>query len=161
MNTKILVPLKRHDRLEEIIPYIEKVAQPGASVLLLVRSPVSGLKWLQAYCGIAQWGLERNLALQRMIESYSLKTRAQLTERRVFQTCGALHGLAMKIGVEVYAGSLRKALQRFANDREAPLVIMQPGIGQRLVSFLQKVSSKGWVAARSFSSSVLLFHART
>ena len=46
---KILVPLKRHDQIEEIMPYIEKVAEPGAGVVFLVHHPVSGFKWLQAY----------------------------------------------------------------------------------------------------------------
>ena len=53
---KILVPLKKHDRIEEIVPFIEKVAEPGAGVVFLVHHPVSGFKWLQAYCGIAQCG---------------------------------------------------------------------------------------------------------
>jgi hypothetical protein len=33
MAEKILVPLNRHDRVEEVIPYIEKVTQPGMSLL--------------------------------------------------------------------------------------------------------------------------------
>ena len=48
MAAKILVPLKKHDRVEEIVPYIEKVAEPGASVVFLVHHPVNGFKWLQA-----------------------------------------------------------------------------------------------------------------
>ena len=161
MNNRILVPLKKHDRLEEIVPYIEKVAQPGASVVFLIRHPVSGLKWLQAYCGIAQCGLEKNLAVRRMIESYSVKTRRQLLERRVFQTCGALHDMAMNIAVDVYTDSLRKALRSYANRGDAPLVIMQPGMGQRLVSFLQGAVSLRWMFAKPFPRSVMLFHAGT
>jgi hypothetical protein len=42
MAEKILVPLKRHDRVEEMIPYIEKVTQPGTSVVFLVHHPASG-----------------------------------------------------------------------------------------------------------------------
>lgn len=161
MNNKILVPLKRDDRLENIVPYIEQVAQPGASVVFLIRHPVNGLKWLQAYCGIAQCGLENSLAVRRMIESYSLKTRKQLTERRVFQTCGALHDMGLNIAVDVYADSLRKALRSYANRADAPLVIMQPGIGQRIVSFLQGVVSIRRMVAKRFSSPVILFHAGT
>jgi len=161
MNNRILVPLKKHDRLEEIVPYIEKVAQPGASVVFLIRRPVSGLKWLQAYCGIAQCGLEKNLAVRRMIECYSLKMRRQLFERRVFQTCGALHDMALNIAVDVYTDSLRKALRSYAHRGDAPLVIMQPGIGQRIVSFLQGAVSVRRMAAKPFSPSVMLFHAGT
>ncbi len=38
MAEKILVPLKRRDRIEEIIPDIEKVTQPGVSVVFLVHA---------------------------------------------------------------------------------------------------------------------------
>ena len=159
MNNRILVPLKKNDRLEEIVSYIEKVARPGASVVFLVRHPVSGLKWLQAYCGIAQCDLEKNLAVRRMVESYSLKTRRQLAERRVFQTCGALHDMVLNIAVDVYTDSLRKALRSYAHRGDAPLVIMRPGIGQRIVSFLQGAVSMHRMLANPFASSVMLFHA--
>jgi hypothetical protein len=161
MNDKILVPLKKHDRIEEILPYVEKVAEPGASVVFLVHHPGSGFRWLQAYCGIAQCGLEKTLAVRRMIESYSLKTRMQLAERRVFQTCGALHDMGLNIAVDVYTDSLRKALRSYANRGDAPLVIMQPGLGQRIVSFLQGAVSIQNMLANPFSSSVMLFHADT
>ena len=59
MAEKILVPLKRHHRVEEVVPYIEKVTQPGTSVVFLIHHPVTNFKWLQAYCGIMQCGLEK------------------------------------------------------------------------------------------------------
>ena len=61
MATKILVPLKKHDRLEEIVPYIEELAEPGVSVVFLVRHPVSGFKWPAGVrCDITMW--DRDLA---------------------------------------------------------------------------------------------------
>jgi len=134
MATKLLVPLKKHDRIEEIVPYIENVAGPGVSVVFLIHRRVSGLKWLQAYCGIAQCGLEKTLAVRRMIESYSLKTRVELARRRVFQTCEALHETGVKISVDVYTGSLRKTLKSYANNGDAQLLVMWPGVGQRIMS---------------------------
>ena len=49
MTEELLVPLKKHDRIDDLIPYIEKVIQPGVTVVFLVHHPVNGLKWLQAY----------------------------------------------------------------------------------------------------------------
>lgn len=37
MATQILVPLTRHDRIEEIIPYVDDIAQPGIKVVFFVR----------------------------------------------------------------------------------------------------------------------------
>jgi hypothetical protein len=88
---QILVPVKRRDRIEEIVPHIEKVAEPGGSVVFLIHHPVSGFKWLQAYCGIAQCGLEKTLAVKRMIESYSLARIVQRPTGLKHATLGQLH----------------------------------------------------------------------
>jgi hypothetical protein len=158
MAEKILVPLKRRDRIEEIIPDIEKVTQPGANVVFLVHHPVKGFKWLQAYCGIAQCGLEKTLTVRRMIESYSLKMRRQLAQRRVFRTCAALHSMGVNITVDVYTGSLRRTLRSYASNGDAQLLVMRSGIGQRIMSFLQGIDVIGTIFRRPTTSSVLLLH---
>ena len=158
MNKKILVPLKKHDCVEEIVPYIEKVAEPGASVVFLVHHPVNGFKWLQAYRGIAQCGWEKQLTVRRMVESYSVKTRIQLAQRRIFKICAALHDMGLKFTVDVYTGSLRNTLRSYVSDGNAPLLVMQPGFGQRIMSVLHGAVSVSSVFSRSFSSSALLLH---
>lgn len=155
MIAKILVPLKKHDRIEDIFPYIEQVNHPGVSVVFLVHHSVNGFKWLQAYCGIAQCGLGKTLAIRRLMESYSLKTRVQLAQRRVFQTCEALHSLGANITVDVYTDSLRKTLRSYASNGDTRLLIMRPGTGQRIMSFLQGVDSMGTMFRRSTVSSML------
>jgi hypothetical protein len=141
MAEKILVPLKRHDRVEEVIPYIEKVTQPGTSVVFLIHHPVNGLKWLQAYCGIMQCGLEKTMAIRRMVESYSVKMLSQLAHQKVFHTCEALHKLGVKVAVEVYTGSLRKTLRSYVLGGDVDLIVMRPGIGHQIMDFLQGVVS--------------------
>jgi len=84
MAEKILVPLKRHDRVEEVVSYIEKVTQPGTSVVFLIHHPVNSFKWLQAYCGVMGCGLERTVAIRRMVESYSVKSAGSWLNRRCF-----------------------------------------------------------------------------
>jgi hypothetical protein len=158
MTAKILVPLKRHDRIDQIVPSIAKVAEPGARVVFLVHHWVNGFKWLQAYCGIAQCGLEKTLAVRRMTESYSLKMRAQLAQRRVFQTCEALHHMGLNITVDVYTGSLRKTLESYANNGDTQLLVMRSGIGQRIMSFLRGVDAIGIMLRGPTTSSLLLLY---
>ena len=141
MGEKILVPLKRHDRVEDVIPYIQKVTQPGMSVVFLIRCPVNGLKWLQAYCGIMQSGLEKTMAIRRMIESYSAKMRGQLAERKVFHTCEALHRVGGKVAVDLYSGSLRKTLKSYVLHGDVDLIVMRPAIGHRVMNFLEGIVS--------------------
>ena len=160
MAEKILVPLKRHDRVEEVIPYIERVARPGTSVVFLIHHPVSGLKWLQAYCGLMECGLDNALMLRKMIESYSVKTRRQLAEQKVFQTCQALHRLGVKTAVEVYSGSLTKNLKSYVGEGNSQLVLVRSGIGQGIRSFLRWALSVGGLFKSPASQSVLLLYPR-
>lgn len=98
----------------------------------------------------------KTLAVRRLIDSYSVKTRTQLAQRRVFKTCGALHDMGLNFTVDVYRGSLRNALKSYANDGQ--LLVMRPGIGPCIASFLGGPVSVSGVFSRSFSASMLLLH---
>ena len=161
MAEKILVPLKRHDRVEEVIPYIERVTRPGVSVVFLLHHPVNGLKWLQAYCGIMQCGLDNALMLRKMVESYSVKTRRQLAQQKVFQTCQALHRLGVKTAVEVYSGNLTKNLKSYLSEGDADVILLRSGMGQGIRRFLRWTLSVCGLFRPRASQSVLLLYPRT
>jgi hypothetical protein len=44
MPSQILVPLKRSDRVEQFLPYIDQVAQPGIQIVFLVPYGSAGKK---------------------------------------------------------------------------------------------------------------------
>ncbi len=137
MAEKILVPLNRGDRIEEIVPCLDKVSKPGMTIVFLIHHPVNGFKWLQAYSAIAECGLEKTLTIRRMAESYSITMRRQLAQDKVFHTCEVLQRIGAKVTVDVYTGSLRKALRGHVNTVDGHLVIMRPGLAQRITSFLR------------------------
>jgi len=62
------------------------------------------------------------------------------------------------IMLEVYTGSLRRALESYANHGVAQLLVMQPGVYQRIMNVLPRVIFVSSIFSRSFSSSTLLFH---
>ena len=158
MAEKILVPLKKHDRVAEVIPYIERVARPGTSVVFLIHHPVSGFKWLQAYCGIMECGLDKALMLRRMIESYSVKARRQLAEQKVFQTCEALHRLGVKAAVELYSGSEKTIFNGYIRKGDVDLVIMRPQTQFQITRAIKKVFARWSGFKRPSVSPVLLLH---
>ena len=47
MTGQILVPLRRRDRMEDILPFLEQIARPGCKVTLLIHYSVQGLDWFQ------------------------------------------------------------------------------------------------------------------
>jgi nucleotide-binding universal stress UspA family protein len=138
MAQKILVPLRRYDRIEEIVPYLEEVTQPGMSIVFFIQHSVNGFKWLQAYCAIMECGTRNSVALTRMAESYSVETRRHLAEQRVFQTCKDLQRLGVKVAVEVYSGSRRKALRTYVRSEKVDLIVMRSGIALRFMRVLQR-----------------------
>jgi hypothetical protein len=86
-------------------------------------------------------GLEKTMAIRRMVESYSVKMRRQLAQQKVFHTCEALHMLGVKVAVEIYTGSLRKTLRSYVLGGDVDLIVMRPGIGHRIMNFLQGMVS--------------------
>jgi hypothetical protein len=158
MAEKILVPLGNRDRIDEVIPYLEKLAQTETRVVFLIHHPVSGFKWLQAYCGIMQCGLDNALMLRKMMESYSVKTRRQLAEQKVFQTCEALHRLGVKTAVEVYSGGLKKTLNGYVRNGDVDLVIMRPRVELRITRSIKKTFARWSGFKRPSVPPVLLLH---
>jgi len=159
MAQKILVALKRGDRIEEVVPCLEEVTKPGMSVVFLIHHPVNGFKWLQAYSAIAECALEKTQAIRRMAESYSIKMRRQLAHQKVFHTCEVLQRIGAKVTVDVCTGSLRKTLQSHVNSGDTQLVVMRPGIRHRIMSFLRGTVSISSMFKRP--SSVVLLHSGT
>ena len=158
MAKKILVPLKKGDRVEGLVPYIKEVSQPGMSVVFLIHHPVDDLRWLQAYCGAMEGLTDNALALWRMAESYSVETRRRLAQQRVFHACEALQKLGVKIAVDVYRGGLRKALRSHIHNGDVELIVSKPWIGLRITSFLRE-SVCLWSLLKQPSSHPLSFQA--
>ena len=69
MNKKMLVPLARNDRTEEMIPYIEKVARPETKVVFLVRYPVDGFIWAKE-----EYGMRTALPARELVKGPSAVT---------------------------------------------------------------------------------------
>ena len=80
----------------------------------------------------------------------------QLAGQKVFSACEALHRLSVTVTVDIYASSLSKALSNYASHENVQFVVMQPGIGQRIASYLQGVISIQSIFRHPFSSSIFI-----
>ncbi len=158
MAKTILVPLTKGNRIEELIPYLEKVAQSDSRVIFLVHHRESGFRWLQAYCGIMESGLDGALMLRRMIESYSVKKRRQLAEKRVFETCHSLHRLGVKTAVELYSGGAKKIIDGYVREADVNLVIMRPKVEFQITRAIKKAFARWSGLKRPSVPPVLLLH---
>ena len=122
MAQQILVPLRRDDRIEEIIPYVAKIAQPGMAVVFLTPYPVDPLEWWRGRRLSIEAEIQGKLAV-KIAERYPWEEQRRLAEAKVFSASGALQKMGVTIAVDVYAGPSRKALRAYRNE-DIDLAIM-------------------------------------
>jgi hypothetical protein len=134
---QILVPLRRGDRLEDMIPYLEQIARPGWRVIFLIHYSVEGLDWLQ-----------------------SKSTRSGIEEQKPgatknsFLALEALRERDVTVALDIYAGSLRKVVKQYTFRGDIDLVMIPTE--RRTVRFLRNCLFFLNLSSLSESSSVLL-----
>jgi hypothetical protein len=156
MNKKILVPLGQYDRSEEMIPYIENVARRGMKVVFLVRYPVDGFIWAKE-----EYGMRAALEARKLVNYYSWEGNLENAQKQVAPACGALRAKGIEAAVDVYAGSLKKAVQSHMLDGGVHLIMTRAGIGEWIAGLFDGITSVSkWFKRPSFSP-VMLINPRT
>ncbi len=153
MNNKILVPLGQNDRTAEMIPYIEKVARPRMKVVFLMGYPLGGIKW-----PTKEPDTETASEINEMLDYYSWEGNLGRAERKVSCASEVLRCKGVEVVVDVYAGSLKKAMRSHTVSGDVHLIMTRAGIGQRIAGFLNGTSSLFDLFKRPARSSVLLIH---
>lgn len=168
MSAEILVALKREDRLSEMIFLIEKIAEPGMKVVLLIGfHPSAPLKPLRSDLlelrSLEDPGFDGNVEKPQfaaeLVSSAPLMERQWLTtEHKVYLTLEALRRKGVEILVDVYAGSLKGVLKHYSRKGNVHLIVKRLG---KLRAMMQSVRRAfpvfGAFKERPFSS-VLLTH---
>jgi hypothetical protein len=156
MNKKILVPLAQNDRAEEMIPYVEKVARPGMEVVFLVRYPVDGFIWAKE-----EFGMKAALEATQLVNYYSWEGNLQRAQKKVSSARDALCPKGIEVAVDVYAGSLKKAVRSHTLNGDVHLIMTRTGIGDWIARLFDGTGSVfDWFRRPRFSP-VLLINPRT
>lgn len=161
MTGKILVVLKRNSRLEDIIPYIEKIVQPGMKVVFLFRYPVSGdFLWLEDHWVTTESPTKAMLAGQRIMERYSWDMQRTLAEQRVSIAREALRGRDIEVAVEIYTGSVRRLVKNYTANDDVHLILMGAGSGHPMMKLLRRTLPLLGLSGKPGSPPVFLLHPR-
>jgi hypothetical protein len=156
MNKKILVPLARNDRTEDMIPFIEKVARPGMNVVFLVRYPVDGFIWAKE-----EYGMRAAIQARELVNYYSWENNLENAKRNLSRVCEALHIPGVEATVDVYAGSLKKALRSHMVNGDVHLIMTRAGLGERIAALVAGTISFSKLFKRPSFSPVILTPVRT
>ena len=152
MIKKILVPLGQYDRTEEMIPYVEKVARSGMKVVFLVSYPM-GIQW-----STKEPDTETPSEVKDLLDYYSWEANLKRAKADVAPAVKALGRKGIEVAVDVYAGSLKKAVRSHTGSGDVHLIMKRAGIGQRIAGFLDGSSSLVDLFKRPTVSTVLLTH---
>jgi len=136
MNKKILVPLRRYDQSDAMIPYVEKITRPGMKVIFLMPYLVDGHFWGKEECGVMA-----AMEAKRLAKYYSWEGNLERAKERVARTCEALSVKGIEASVELYAGSLRRAVRSHVSTGDVHLVVTKSGIGSFMGNLLSGMVS--------------------
>ena len=157
MPGQIIVPLRGSDRIEQFLPYIEQVVQPGMKVVFLVHVGVSRFKELTDQLLAIHTGIRPAFLPGQSSEEAVVEDVRRSTQQRVLSACEALRKKGVTIDVNIYAGRLRRVVKDYLEKEDVHLVMMRPNL-DRMAGYLCKIGS----VYRSFKPAtvprVLLLH---
>jgi hypothetical protein len=156
MNKKILVPLGQCDWSEEMTPYIENVARPGMKVVFLVRYPVDGFIWAKE-----EYGMKAALEATKLVTHYSWEENLGRAEQEVARACESLRAKSIEATVDLYAGSLKKAVRSHTSNGDVHLIMTRAAMDNWIGRLLDGTMSIFRSFKRPSLSPVLLINPRT
>ena len=110
MTGQILVPLRRGDSIEDVVPYLEQIARPGCKVTLLIHYSVEGLDWFQS-----------------KPTTSVIKEQKLVGEKNTFLALEPLRERGVTVALDIYAGPLRKVVTQYTRRGDIDLVMIAAG----------------------------------
>jgi len=168
MTGQILVALESQDRLDQMIPYIEEIAQPGMEVVFLVRfAPMAVSRGSQDNCSTLKPLEEIRFVGEleeprftdgKMKATRSLEDHTLSAEHKVFLALEALLKRGIEIAVDVYTGSLSRVVKSYTRKGNVRLIMKRAGKAMTTVQFLGRIFSFLGLFKQPTLSPVLLLH---
>jgi hypothetical protein len=153
MNKQILVPMKRSDRAGDLIPYVEKVSRPGIKVIFMVPYPTDGFCWARE-----EFGRKAIEQAKKLADYYRWETNVEKAKDRIAPLLKSLTAKGIEVEGDLYAGSMRSAVEDYAAKGDVHLIVTSASIGQRIAGVFNGSNSLFDLFKRPALSPVLLIH---
>src|SRR5262245_9909341 len=151
MAKRIVIPLKRNSPIEEILPGLGKIAQPGMRVVFLIPYPVESWSYRTT-----ESPTKAMLAGREISHRSSWDLQRGLAEGKIAPARERLDSMQIEVAVHVYTGSLRKLLAAYKDDDETYLIMLPPTRSRLWRTVVGKVPLLGFIKRPSFSPVVPL-----
>jgi hypothetical protein len=153
MNKQILLVMKRSDRAGDLLPYVEKVSRPGMKVIFMVPYPTDGFCWARE-----EFGRKGIAEAKRLADYYRWDTNVEKAKARIAPFLKSLTAKGIEVAVELYAGSMRRAVKEHATKGDVHLIVTSASIGERIAGVLSGSNPLLDLFKRPVLSPVLLIH---
>ena len=144
MACQIVIPMSGSDRIEEVLPYLESVAQPKMKAVFLIHVGLSQFHEITAQLLASGSGVEPESVSAAGNGGELTRKHLPLAEKEILPRCEELRAAGMDIIVSVFTGSWRKAVLDYARNEEVHLVMMRGKAGwlsrmlRRMVSHIRR-----------------------
>jgi hypothetical protein len=156
MAGQILVPFNRHIRVNDIISIIDAAGKPEMSVVFLVPYPVDPSAWFQNHWVATESARNAMLTGKKLMKRYSWEGQRALAENMVAPWRYALEKIGVNVTMDVYTGSLSRAVEEYSRRDELSLVMQaendlsRMGVLHRAVAFIMgKNTTPTWGSVQS------------
>lgn len=119
MAKRIVIPLNRHSKIEEILPYLVKITRPGMKVVFLIHYPVESWSY-----PTTESPTKAMLAGREILHRSSWDLQRGLAERKIAPARESLYSMQVEVAVHVYTGRLKKLLAAYKDEDETYLIIL-------------------------------------
>ncbi len=123
MSGQILVPLKKHDRIEEILLYLDVLARPGMKVVFLTPYQEK-VSWMEVQLIAMQTRTGAITTITALKAKASREAHMRWVEERIRPGRQTLEKKGTTVAVQCYNSSLQNALATFRDtDREMVVLL--------------------------------------
>lgn len=120
---QILIALRRSDRLEDVVPYIETIGERQTKIVLLVHYAGRGVdKYLESLSCVKD--ADANFLFRKDVAEMAKKPPTEEMGEEISITRAALSRVAAQTEVTVYAGTFRKALSEYMRKQGAQVSVL-------------------------------------
>lgn len=169
MTGQILVALKSQDRLGEMIPYLEKIAEPGSKVVFLVSfSPNADLNGSHdndpstlkhgEETQVDENLRETNCALGNYRLPQPPEDLCLGAEQKTYLTLEAFRKRGIEMTVDLYNGSLRSVVKKYLRNGNVDLIMKRTGWYLPMGNLLNRMFPSLALSRQQSLAPVLLLH---
>jgi hypothetical protein len=158
MKDQILVPLKRRNQMEEVMPYLDKIAKPEMNVVFLIHSSCGNWPRMEAHLTAMHTGHSAALQNCEAILRFADERQKQLAEETLERFSQGLRRRGIQTQLKIYRGSLKRILRSSTRNGNVRLVVMPAAGPSPWVRLLQAVGSAFGPIRQAPHCSVLLLH---